>query len=525
MKRIKHFTALFFSLFFIVSMAIPAFCYDNAKLSIYVNGTEKTNAAIIGNTINVRFSLQSPELLLDGQGFITYDKNSLTLNSVSFPNINNVFYNSEKEGKVLFDFYGIDTQNKTGIYNFSEEKVFVDLHFSLISGEQNNTEVRLFFQELETYNESYVYNSEITESGAGIVNSKIKGEIGFSDLFVTEEPTVPSSELCTTSFYVNGKKLYDTKVTSQEMDVKFLLKTPELIMDGDGYILYDSDVFELSSVDFPKLSSGLIVNTNRKGKVNFSFIGVDVSNRKGIFDFTSEAVLVNLVFRVKSYTMSDNDISLVFKDLDSYESSYVFNSEITNGGQSIFDNMSMPEVVFSNISEDDIYTFDDSSYIHLKDTFTRDENDTKLSGISNKFKNLQVLGVQKKINTDNRSIRFVTVVDRRVINDADDYGYIAVGTSSIDYASFVLNKLDFENTPSKHLFSCKGTSNTVSGNYGKYDSNTKYKYVTYAVNNIEDNAIAVKFYVKKGNRIYYADYTNKDAITKDYCVTNWDALI
>ena len=71
---------------------------------------------------------------------------------------------------------------------------------------------------------------------------------------------------------------------------------------------------------------------------------------------------------------------------------------------------------------------------------------------------------------------------------------------------------------------CTESSNTISGDYGKYDANTDYKYVTASVNGIGNDTVAARFYIKKGDKYYYADYTNKDNETYTVCATAFSDL-
>lgn len=173
-----------------------------------------------------------------------------------------------------------------------------------------------------------------------------------------------------------------------------------------------------------------------------------------------------------------------------------------------------------NITMKKIYTTDDSVDVNLDSWFSRDEQDKAPFEIGFSFRKLQLLGVQKRDN--NRDIRFVAVLDSKVAQDADEYGFLAAKGDTVDEAAGKLSGVTYASA--QNIYNCKGSSNTVSGTYGKYSSNTDYKYVTLAVDNIGDSAVAVKFYVKKGGKVYYADYTNKDGITKEACAVNWAAL-
>ena len=213
----------------------------------------------------------------------------------------------------------------------------------------------------------------------------------------------------------------------------------------------------------------------------------------------------------------------VFKEDDYYD---IFGFRITPDGHlnySINENPNVPDV---------IYTYDLKSGVgRLIDTeLTIDAGDTYFTsfGITESdsgYNGLNLLGVQKKANTSNKSIRFITLVNREALNAADDYGYIAVGSTDMDSARSIVESYTLDKAPARHIFSCKGSSNKISGDYGKDDADTNYKYVTYAVNNIADYYVGVMFYIKdtKGN-VFYAPYTNADGKTYKSCVVNWTAL-
>ncbi len=170
------------------------------------------------------------------------------------------------------------------------------------------------------------------------------------------------------------------------------------------------------------------------------------------------------------------------------------------------------------------YVPSDGTPINLAEKIEREAEDTALSGIGNEFRNLQILGVQKKNDTTKNSVRFVTVINNAIVKDAEDYGYIAVGASSKTTARTVVESFTLNNAPARHVFSCLGKSNSVSGDYGKSGVDTKYKYITFAVNNIGDNAVAVMFYVKdKNGNVHYSPYTNSEGEYKS-CSTTWGEL-
>ena len=143
--------------------------------------------------------------------------------------------------------------------------------------------------------------------------------------------------------------------------------------------------------------------------------------------------------------------------------------------------------------------------------------------------NFKLLGVQKKVESDEldseskTDVRFVSVVKTDILRDADEYGYVF---AKVDNKEFARNNayrmtVDAENVLVKK---CTESSNTISGDYGKYDANTDYKYVTASVNGIGNDTVAARFYIKKGDKYYYADYTNKDNETYTVCATAFSDL-
>lgn len=168
------------------------------------------------------------------------------------------------------------------------------------------------------------------------------------------------------------------------------------------------------------------------------------------------------------------------------------------------------------------YKFLDTVAKGVDDTLADKNNYTSLC-------NFKLLGVQKKVESDEldseskTDVRFVSVVNTDILRDADEYGYVF---AKVDNKEFARNNayrmtVDAENVLVKK---CTESSNTISGDYGKYDANTDYKYVTASVNGIGNDTVAARFYVKKGDNYYYADYTNKDNETYTVCATAFSDL-
>ncbi|MGN1130027.1 MAG: hypothetical protein ACI4Q8_01655, partial [Ruminococcus sp.] len=154
---------------------------------------------------------------------------------------------------------------------------------------------------------------------------------------------------------------------------------------------------------------------------------------------------------------------------------------------------------------------------------TPDADDTFSNNLpaDQKFtKNFELMGAQRKANDEN-AIRFVSVIDADLIAAADDYGYI-IGTTTKDKLTAMQNagNITLDNVP--HLaVSCKETSNQLSGDYGLYDTDTNYKYVTAAIENITDPSLTIlaRVYVKCGDKTYYGDYITASA-TYAGCATS-----
>ena len=146
------------------------------------------------------------------------------------------------------------------------------------------------------------------------------------------------------------------------------------------------------------------------------------------------------------------------------------------------------------------------------------------------LKNFLILGVQKKPEMTQRNcIRFVSVVNTDILKDADEYGYLLAKTSKKSASTYTdlrnkINKIEYggSNIYQKNI---KGTNNQISGDYGLYDTNTPYKYITLGINDVPDDVVFIaRFYVKKGDKIQYADYYNSANNRYDGCSIDWQAV-
>ncbi len=195
-------------------------------------------------------------------------------------------------------------------------------------------------------------------------------------------------------------------------------------------------------------------------------------------------------------------------------------AEITVSGAtaSVGYTIDIPEGI--NYSGDNYIKQDDK--VQVSDS---DEGKTKFGLNLGEYFNMQMLGIQKKsaIATQggDDGIRFVTAVNTNLLKGEkiEDYGYIVVKAkdgTSVDKIYENMDKLTYDKVGANNRFTCKGTSNTISGDFGKYDTNTDYKYVTLSLTNTSGSTdtIAARFYIKTtdGN-YYYADYIDGNNVT------------
>lgn len=185
-----------------------------------------------------------------------------------------------------------------------------------------------------------------------------------------------------------------------------------------------------------------------------------------------------------------------------------------------------------NNNNDKTYTITNPPRTIIFDNEVVPQNDDVLaqSNHYDTLKNFVILGVQKKPEITHRNcMRFVTVVNTNILKDADEYGYIIAKKSRSNSNTYldIRSKIGQITYYSDNIYkeNIKETSNKISGAYGDYNSETPYKYVTLGLNDIPSEVVfIVRFYVKKGNRIQYADYYDDSSAKHDGCSADWDAI-
>ncbi len=105
--------------------------------------------------------------------------------------------------------------------------------------------------------------------------------------------------------------------------------------------------------------------------------------------------------------------------------------------------------------------------------------------------NFQICGVQLKTvdgEIENKALRFVSVIDKKILDKAEEYGYV-IGYTKQNLDSEITNRYAYTLTynGSRGLtVDCTDTDNNIFGDYGKHDLTTNYKYITAAVNNLQE---------------------------------------
>ena len=181
--------------------------------------------------------------------------------------------------------------------------------------------------------------------------------------------------------------------------------------------------------------------------INLNCVKVTVKDGKTTTSYNSRKKTVTAAF---AQTFNANDKYTANSDSDEY-----------NKNQHIYNNGMRPDA-------DDIY---------------RDETDFTT--------NFEICGVQIKTdsnNPDNNALRFVSVIDKRILDKAESYGYV-IGYTNHNLDIKTINRYAYSivyNGTNNLTKDCTDTDNNTFGDYGKHDTTTNYKYITAVVNNIQN---------------------------------------
>jgi hypothetical protein len=245
------------------------------------------------------------------------------------------------------------------------------------------------------------------------------------------------------------------------------------------------------------------------------------SNNVKISDDAALAVTGNDTYALGAYTKNDDDAVEVALDNVTVPSAY-------GVGEATFSFANGASIANADTPEG--YELQDNGngtatvvYAPLNPLMVAaaDINDGNAFEINSDYLKGTLLGVQKKSDVDDAEItseshqengsdmRFVAVLDKDLLDDADDYGFVlAKVNTNKTCANTNFDNLKVDMGNGEKTISAKGTYNTVCGtNYGDPESDTPYKYITCAVNSVDDSSkIVARFYYKKDGVTYYAKY-------------------
>lgn len=161
--------------------------------------------------------------------------------------------------------------------------------------------------------------------------------------------------------------------------------------------------------------------------------------------------------------------------------------------------------------------------INPKEEITLDSENDPMYGVGGmtSARSLETVGVQNGVREET-GFRFLTVVKSDILKIADDYGYIIVKPENVDKdtAMSKAGQLVASSIDPSAIYSCKGTDNNFSGNYGSSNlGETDYKYVSCFIKNISSGqAVVCRFYVKiDGINYFYAQYSPDNSTWYDGC--------
>ena len=196
--------------------------------------------------------------------------------------------------------------------------------------------------------------------------------------------------------------------------------------------------------------------------------------------------------------------------------------------KNVYDYTARDKSVFNIVNDDKTDTVYSSESV-LYDAMSKEPDDPMTE---DNLANLKTLGYQIKAGTttdkgndiNTHGIRIITVVNEGLIKSANikEYGYVvAKYTGDKELKDLKLNQLTASVGNGQKVIPANKTSNTLWGNYGKYSTDTKYKYVTLAVNGLDENEkIVSRFYIKTTDgKTYYSKYDVYDGILADYNVS------
>ena len=191
--------------------------------------------------------------------------------------------------------------------------------------------------------------------------------------------------------------------------------------------------------------------------------------------------------------------------------------DVKDGGSLTIENGVYSEDVSEYIADNKVMGKTGNRYTVLnsttEDLTPENDNHTFILNDIEAYAREQLLGVQIRPETEtvSQAMRFVSVVRSDVLRGAEDYGFVLAKGRNVE--NMRTNKANILADSDKCVkISAKGTENSLAGT--AYSSKNleegKYKYLTAAITNIDDDSSAVgaRLYIKRADGTYvYADYT------------------
>lgn len=306
MKIFKKLISIILSALMIAAcFSVTAFA-DVKKLNVNVsvNGVKLKDFDVTSDKFTVTFNMDMPELIVDGQGTFEID-DCVKISSWEFPVVDPSVI--DNVNKYLFNFSSVKRP-----YDFSGGKVLVAADFKVVDFSSETANINLIMEELDSKSTVYIGNTKMAE--------------GFS---VTDAFSVTVNEPSKNSDADNSLKLTvdEASLKTQTFSVSMFLTVPELLVDGEFLVVYDSSKLKLKDMVYPIIGEKVADNLNYSdNEVYFNF-----SNVKSPYDFTGGGELLKMYFEAKP-GFSSTDLEVLIKNLDSMSTDYVDNSVVKEAG-------------------------------------------------------------------------------------------------------------------------------------------------------------------------------------------------
>ena len=177
---------------------------------IKLNGAEVKKQEVYGDTLKVTYNVTCPELVVDGQASLTYNKEKLTLESWEFPVVDASVIDNLDEG--LFNFSSVKKP-----YDFTKGDKLVVCNFKVTDGAKGEASINLQIEEFDSADTVYAANSQITADGQAIIDSmkNVDVDAGTPATQATDstEPTTGEEQPSTGGDVTEPTTQPDTQVT------------------------------------------------------------------------------------------------------------------------------------------------------------------------------------------------------------------------------------------------------------------------------------------------------------------------